>query len=225
MNDHFTCICHIVDYDNALQTGPGSFCAAVTETNSPCNRLLLQIDVKRVRRKGRGFSSSNTRVVLPKLLHNEHQFHQMLFLCCAAAWTLLPSRCHNQAAARHSMKLSSDVAFAFGGYNLQHVNLPTADIYTPSQGSTPAMWNNGSNTLSQPTYYNTAVVLADGNILSAGGNKRDNSQPPGLSQILNTTDLSWSATSPMVRQRVSTAAILLTNGSGEYLQSKVLSEV
>ena len=120
------------------------------------------------------------------------------------------------AAGKLSLKFFSDVAFAFGGFTSQGGIPPSADIYTPSRGATLAIWNNGSNALSPPTTLSTAVVLADGNILNAGGNK---AQPPGFSQILNTTDLVWSATSPMVWQRTSTAAILLINGSGESLQS------
>ena len=125
-------------------------------------------------------------------------------------WTLTGSM--NNGRYWHTASVLSDgnVLVAGGELYFDYINSTrTAELYNPSTG----FWTLTSS-MNLERYLHTATVLADGNVLIAGGYNYNNnmSNVSFTAELYNPLTRSWAMVNSMNSKRIGHTATLLTNG-------------
>lgn len=93
-----------------------------------------------------------------------------------------------------------------GGFN--GANLSSAEIYDPATGT----WSAAANGLSAARGFGTTTILANGQVLIAGGGNYDNSGGVTNAEIFDPATNTFTPTGSMHAPRTAAVATLLTNG-------------
>jgi hypothetical protein len=109
-----------------------------------------------------------------------------------------------------SLMLGTGKVLFMGGENINGVSINKAELYNPSTGKFTATGN-----MTATREEHTAVLLANGNVLVSGGNKKTltTQTPLASAELYNSATGTWTATGSMSSARAGHTSTVLQTGN------------